>query len=28
VLADVCGRRDVRCVTYRELVDALDAAER
>ena len=27
VLAEVCGRSDVRCVTYRELVDALDAVE-
>ncbi len=24
VLREVCGRRDVRCVPYRELVDALD----
>ena len=28
VLAEVCGRRDVRCLSYRELVDALEAAER
>ena len=28
VLAEVCGRRDVRCVSYRELVDTLDATSR